>query len=313
MPENFEFDRIVGVVNPAASRFKQVIGQLDSIANAFPELPYYEIRTDKDFVDTATHLSEIGQKNDLVVVVGGDGTKGTTAKEICKTGGILLPLPGGSGNDLDTGLFGRENRLSPVEIIQKGTVINIHPISLAVNGVHNMAINYCGIGSTGRGSRTMNSDWFREKLPFREIDAVRDKYEKIVIPTVAFLTPPFVVTENNKNRLITEFSVINGPSIAKRGRIPVRLEQEEAFVTECATPTGLLPWAIKSVRGTLEGEYLKRGEFRTLHIRHTVLGRAIVGHVDAQTFDISEGSAIVIGISDESFRAISTSGAYTPR
>lgn len=310
---------MVGVVNKHATRYEQVRPQLNELLEIFRgKANYRDIETDKDFDTTANRLLDIVKPDDLVVVLGGDGTKSAVAKALCQSGGIMLPLRGGNGNDLDTGLFGKEGCRTPIENIQEGTAIDIHPLDVAVNGSHRLATLYFGMGSTGRGSRTMNSRWFRDILPGHDVEPVQKFYEYGLLPAVAVCTPPFWVNENGKQRQLTEFSVVNGPSMAKNARIPERLELPEAFVTERATPIGLLPWAIKGLRGTLNDShatesYLKKGETRTLHIRRTILHQAIVAHIDAQHFEIPEGGTVTIGIADESFRAISTSGAHTPR
>lgn len=312
-----EFNCIVGLINPHASRHDQTLPQLEALKNAYADIPYHLIETDKDFVEARQQLLSVGKPDDLVVVVGGDGTKSAAAETLCETGGIMLPLPGGNGNDLDTGLFGRNNRLSSLERLKYGAVIKIRPLDVAVNGVHQLASMYAGIGATGRGSAAMNH-FFTRRLPGRNHDAIQSFYDLTVIPGTSVMSAPFIVRENGNERWVTELSFVNGPSMAKYAIIPVLLEHPEAFVTERTLSPQLLPWALKGKLGTLiengvTETYLREEQLRSFRIGRILMRRSVTAHIDAQPFQIPVGSKVEVGISEKSFRAISTSGVYTPR
>jgi hypothetical protein len=295
-----EFERIVGVVNPECSEHKQGIAQLDEVIRALPaDFPYIEIETNEDFVGTSERLAEVLQPDDLVAPVGGDGTKNAVMRAMLAKGGVMLPIPGGNGNDLERSLHGRQAWPSPLQLLREGEPVSIHPIQVAVEGMSTLyAINYFGIQATAKGSYTMDQSWYRN-LPVADRAEMRAIYEFLLLPPIAFFSRPFFVKENDIVRMAVDMSFMNGSSMAKHGKPPVDIADPHLFMTECRLPLDLLPWAIRGVRGTMNGEYLEKGRQRAFR-----LGRTVLAHIDAQTFKIPEDREVTVSVAEKPFKAL---------
>lgn len=298
-----EFDRIVPIINPRSSNIRRARGYLEDLYDAYPT--FYDrgqppIETTPDLERTIERIQAQTRPGDLVPVLGGDGTISAAAQAITGRDIVMLTTWAGNGNDGSRDLNGEPGERPIHQLIQRGQTVAVYPMTIAIDSLRRQAINYFEFGCNPKGARLLNSPAWR-RLPGYRNDHIRNLYEYAALPPTAFFSRRIPVTEAGATRHLVNFSAIRSHYLAKHALAPVRLSEPRAFTTEVRTQPGLLPWAYQAVRGNLRGDYLEKGQVRSMHI-----GRTVLYHIDAEPDTIERGSQLSISLAETPFYAVST-------
>lgn len=139
--------RVVVLVNPksAQGRWERDIKAQSIIHQAFSGRVHDKSQTKAEFIETARRLS---LANDVIIVLGGDGTMADAMQGIFKAGRqkdvVLGIIPFGSGNALSRSLQLSKTLKQAVRAVKQGT-----PRAVDVIDINGRIASFVSIGATG--------------------------------------------------------------------------------------------------------------------------------------------------------------------
>lgn len=222
MPPN----RVIFAKNPYSSRAAHGDVLIQKMQQSAGDRPYKTFTTQSsDVWQNIDDLAGVIQEDDVVVAVGGDGMAFTAYNAIIAAGresASMAVLPAGGGNDSSRGLVSRL-RHAPY-VFETGEPRATHSLRLSAQfpdgtGRDWCAINYAGVGMSGRISRRLNQGiprTLRNMWPGIAGLVVRKAADaSVVIDDLLLKKSPTCIYERN-GRLVhgSELMYINGASLA---------------------------------------------------------------------------------------------------
>lgn len=296
-----KFERVVCLVNEYSSAAGSNLArrQLGDLQETFGRR-YVEVKTtgchDKDVEALQNNL----QEGDALSVAGGDGTNKVAIEATLNgvlTGRIeqpipILPLGLGNGNDMTWVINGKPGEISPTEMLARGRQVGIFPIQTVITHPdgqkeEHLSASYAGIGAVAHIAALLNRDSYRNRPGYNN-RIVRTAYEGLTIASRMMkltVERPFILDFNEsydqQTIALFGFNLINGPRIAKYGRVPVTYEDPRIFFNVITGHT--LPhtseWLARLALGKLPEEYI---DHRDPPVSFTLMTNNTWAHFDAE-------------------------------
>ncbi len=291
--------------NKYSTRAKQSAAAIRRLTNNHP---YFAsavvIGTSVAFQETMQRMREHMKDGEVNVIVpfGGDTTFNQAAMAVEGTKHILCATRGGNATNASMNLQQRNGRiLSPQEVIEHGSIKEIRPVEMIVDGHRRIAVTIADIGILSTGAAFLNGPM--RMLPGYRVAPIRDLQERTILVARTLFSSQFPIAEagpgqDEATRYRLGFTVANAPIVGHHARFPgVEITTPGAFVTELQDHLAIPSYAHDIQAGTLRGLPLLPGQVRSLRIGHHVLGS-----VDGEPFRIESGQTAEFSISPDSIR-----------
>ncbi len=254
--------------------------------------------------ETMQRLRALMNDDEVSVIVpfGGDTTFNQAAMAVEGTPHILCATRGGNATNASMNLQRRGGKiLDPHEVIEYGSIKEIRPVEMTVDGQRRIAVTIADIGMLSTGAAFLNGPM--RKLPGYRLAPIRDFQERTILVARTLFSGQFPITEeapshNETTRYRLGFTVANAAVVGHHAHFPkVSITTPGAFVTELQDHLAIPAYTRDIQAGTLPGERLLPGEVRSLRI-----GRDVLGSVDGESFPIESGQVATFSISPRSVR-----------
>ena len=189
------------------------------------------------------HTALLGPRT-LLCIAAGDGSINFLIQALLLDANIsakarrtpILPLWGGNGNDLASMLNGRVARTTVRMIFDSATVTPVRPMLFRM--VHadgtvreRLACVTASFGATAQAARRLNGHQYRQSQ-LHKIPGGRYIAEGLTAWWAIAASSTFVSEQTGKKRRMYEYTFGNGPRMAKWYRMPVRLNDDQFFLSK---------------------------------------------------------------------------------
>lgn len=312
------FERAVVLFNPnksATPRFENAMQQVHFLSKDHC-LPITELETSADKTETQQDITENVRGSDLLIIVGGDGSTNIAVQAILQTEKVddrptTLIVPAGSANDFarnHNGKLGhRKERLS--NIFAHCRVAEIHPLSLVVERPSAdqidsyIAVNNAGFGYTAKLAYMINQTEHRDSW-IREMPVVGYFAQDMVtgFKSLQGLNAiPFFEGSDDSPKDLADRSFVHARIAGKYGHYDTSHYDTEFVDALVATATkrAILTEAGFTMIGIGTG-------IRTSMASFTIGDQPTIGHVDGETFPVEANSSVVVRLSEQAFKTLTT-------
>ena len=272
-----KFERVVCLVNDHSSAAGSNLArhQLNNLQETFGSR-YVEVKTTGCHEKDVDNLESKLHEGDALSVAGGDGTN-KVAIEATLNGNItgrtensipILSLGLGNGNDMAWIMNGKPGKTSPTEILARGRQVGVFPIQTVITHPdgqkeQHLSASYAGIGVIAHVAALLNRESYRNR-PGYDKKLIRTAYEGLTIASRMIkltVEDPFILefTDSSEEQVsLFGFNLMNGPRIAKHGRVPVAYEEPRIFfnvITGRSVPH-TSEWLARLALGKLPKDYI---------------------------------------------------------
>lgn len=263
-----KYDRLVVLVNPASTQAPKARKAITTLQQRYGEGRIEEIETVPELEITRNTILSTLRERDILGIAGGDGTVNvavqtlvspTTPTHIART--PLLTFGTGNANDLAHVLH-RDAR-SLTHVLEEGKAVPVHPLHCEIiqpGGIpeNRYAACYASFGAVAHAAAYINDKEHRGNL-FRRLPGVRHLIDAMAIGRALRHASLFTIEEDGREREIFDRIISNGPRMAKFGRFPVRLTEQEMFVATVSDNSiaSIARNARDLARGTLPGDFVR--------------------------------------------------------
>lgn len=304
--EIFTPERCILVLNPISTSAHLVERRVAGVRAEFGQ-DFIELTTEPDQEANIAALEETARDGDLIINGGGDGTMNMITNAVARSCGSLAQKQvaitsagGGNGNDF---YFSTLDKIRPVhEHLKRGKYKTFNPLEVLVERdgeeLSYYAACYSGMGLTGDGALGFTATKHRTRR-FYKNNIIRLGYEAQLLTNTVLASQPFVIEQHGRTARMTEISAVNGPRMAKMGRLPVRLTEPEFYAIALRESKPAAFMALGALAcGVMPGK-------RSSGISFNLLTDTL-GHVDAETFPLYRGDAVRIQQSKQPITFLST-------
>ena len=180
-----EVERLLVVINPASTNFKQVNHDVIDRLDDSHWRNKYETFVTEDPRNGANNSARIGERllpHTALVVPAGDGSIGEAASGMDQTEdevrntGFLLPLPYGSGNDTVRSIHGRVRNINVLDVLNRGVEFPLDLLQIKTDEKHRTGVGSASMGWTADGTMKIGEPDKREAkktsiIPDKLLDA----------------------------------------------------------------------------------------------------------------------------------------------
>jgi hypothetical protein len=244
---NCPFDRFIVLANPRSSGRKQAERKLHALTQLFPEVPveHYETATGGAAAYAKLlrkHAAKLGPHT-LLCVAAGDGSINYLLETLLLNDSLpgyakrtpILPLWGGNGNDLAAMLNGRASRVTMYLIFNQAQVVPIRPMYFRMvqadgKTKERVACVTASFGATAQAARRLNDGIYRQSQ-LHKVPGGRYVRESLTAWWAIAASATFISEHTGKNKQMYEYTFCNGPRMAKWYHMPVRLTDDQFFMS----------------------------------------------------------------------------------
>lgn len=292
MGKSYNFGQLVVLVNPASTQAPRAKAEITRLRRAFGT-KVHVIESLPELELTRRLLLETLQPGDVVGVAGGDGTVNmvvqtllspSTPDDIAAT--PILTFGTGNANDL-AHILHRSAR-SLANVLTEGTPVPIYPLHCKIlqpGGIveNRYAACYASFGAVAHAAAYINTKEHRGNF-FRGLPGIRHLIDAVAIGRAFRHASLFTIEEDGANLNVFDRIISNGPRMAKFGRFPVSLTEQEMYVATVQDNSiaTIASGARDLARGTLPGNFVhdEAIDFRIASVRQGTADDP--GHVYAQ-------------------------------
>lgn len=322
-----KFERVVCLVNDHSSAAGSNLArrQIDNLQETFGNR-YVEVKTTGCHEKDVETLEGRIYEGDVLSVAGGDGTN-KIAIEATMNGIItgrteqaipILSLGLGNGNDMAWIMNGKPGQTSPTEILARGRQVGIFPIQTLITHPdgqkeQHLSASYAGIGVIAQLAALLNRESYRNRRGYDK-KLIRTAYEGLTIASQMMkltVERPFTLEFTgpySEQVPLFGFNLMNGPRIAKHGRIPVAYEDPRIFfnVITGRTVSHTSEWLARLVLGKLPEEYIDTNDPPVSFMLKT---NDTWAHFDAEASQYKAGTHFTMGRHELPFYMLRTNYA----
>lgn len=300
------YDRVLLVHNPYSTNAVGVNAEIASVEQL--GLPYKLLATECKVIDMQQSLDDELQPDDVVVVWSGDGGASVTARAMLDCEVPVVLRPGGNANDAAAMINARR---SLAEIITTGRAINVRPLEVTTgyqgrSTQLRQAIGYFSIGGSALASERLDAMKYQttSKTLTEQMVPRRVREAGLCLRMVA-TAPEFVITTSDGNmQIATDRTFARGDRYAELGKTHANLDvpEFEDITTYTSGYASTLSSMLKLSRGWLRGVMRSEVAF-TIDSRDQ---KPLTAQYDGETSHVASGSSVKVGISERSYRTITT-------
>lgn len=276
------YERLVVLVNPVSTQAPKAQTAIARLQARYGTQRVTRIDTSPELAQTRSDILATLQEHDILGIAGGDGTVNaavqtlvspSTPQAVSRT--PILTFGTGNANDLAHTLH-RDAR-SLVRVLEEGQAVAVHPLHCVMRqpgGIpeNRYAACYASFGAVAHAAAYINAKEHRGNF-FRQLPGVRHAIDVVAIGRALRHASLFTIAEDGQERQIFDRIISNGPRMARFGRFPVRLTEQEMYVATVASNSiaTIARGARDLARGTLPGEFVRDHssvEFTIQHVQH---------------------------------------------
>lgn len=310
------FDRFIVLANPRSSGRHQAERKLYELTQLFPQVPIESFETARGGSAAYAslledHASELGPGT-LLCIAAGDGSinyllqalliNATLSLEARRT--PILPLWGGNGNDLASMLNGRVAKTSIREIFESATAVPIRPMHFRM--IHpdgtkkeRLACVTASLGATAQAARRLNDHAYRSNQ-LHKMPGGRYVMEGLTAWWAIAASSTFVSEQTGKKRKMYEYTFCKGPRMAKWYRTPVRLNDDQFFLSRMEGKTAVITPTMLTLSFRRKPPDSKL--YRTTQL---IVHEPVWAQFDGEPELIPAGTEIYVGLAEPPFYAFS--------
>ncbi len=310
------FDRFVVLENPRSSGRHTARRKLDEMKQMFPGVPMQTFETATGGAEAYERLLKkhedlLGPKT-LICIAAGDGSINFLVEALLLSPSLLaqvrrtpiLPLWGGNGNDLASMLNGRTGPTSMHMVFNGATVVPVRVMHFSM--VHadgtvkeKIACITASFGATAQAAHRLNDSAYR-KSQLHHIPGGRYLMEGLTVWLAVASSSAFTTEQAGSVKNMYEYTFCNGPRMAKWYRAPIRLKDDQFYLSKME---GRLP-VISPAKLLLS--FRPRQNNERLHkTTQLVVHEPVWAQFDGEPELIPAGTEIRVRLSERPFYAFS--------
>jgi hypothetical protein len=241
------FDRFVVLSNPRSSGHHNAGRKLHELVQLFPKVPIVTYETSSGgaaaYADLLhAHLPELGPRT-LLCIAAGDGSINFLIETLLLSPLLssaarhtpILPLWGGNGNDLASMLNGRVAKTTVRMIFNQAKIVSVRAMQFRM--VHTdgsekirTACVTASFGATAQAARRLNDGKYRQRQ-LHKVPGGRYIMEGLTAWWAIASSSTFMSEQTGTEKQMYEYTFCNGPRMAKWYRMPVRLKDDQFFLS----------------------------------------------------------------------------------
>lgn len=311
------FKRCLIFFNPAgthAETVKKRINEIKSILEPACTVTIIETSADGRKANATLVEKQHSQlsASTLVCIAAGDGTTNqiietlVTSKHLSDKARLapILPLWGGSANDLAHMLNGPAYRVNLKNLLTNGHIIPIHPlqcelVSKGKTKTH-IAACYASFGATAFAAQKLNHAAHRHSK-LRSLPGGKLLQEIITVLSAFVEAPSFAIKDSDKVHVVYERTFSNGSRMGKIQRLPVQLTDEMFYINtlENRKLVSIIPKLIESTRKRVSQKFL--GNYTTFTTQEDSWAQ-----FDGEPVEIASNTKVHVQLSPKPFYALSS-------
>lgn len=242
------FDRFVIFANPRSSGRHTARRKLNELTDLFPNVPIRTFETatggSKAYVALLHEHAELLGPRTLLCVAAGDGSinflveamllASSLSAEVRRT--PIMPLWGGNGNDLASMLNGRVAKTSIQKVFTGAEIVPVRPLlfrMVRADGTvkERIACITASFGATAQAARRLNNGSYR-KSQLHHVPGGRYLMEGLTVWLAVASSSVFATEQTGQVKRMYEYTFCNGPRMAKWYRVPIRLNDDQFFLSK---------------------------------------------------------------------------------
>lgn len=312
------FNRLVVLVNPVSTQAARAEIEIARLRDEFGR-KVMVIETAPELEVTRRRLLDTIEPGDIIGVAGGDGTvnvvvqtllSASTPSKIAKT--PILTFGTGNANDLSH-ILQRDAR-SLVHVLREGAPASIYPLKCTIRqpgGIpeYRYAACYASFGAIAHAAAYINASEHRGNF-FRGLPGIQHLMDAVVITRALRHAGLFAIEENGHEFDVFDRVISNGPRMAKYGKFPVSLTEQEMYVATINDNSiaTIASGARDLARGTLPGDFAhdETIDFRITQVHEGPTGNPgfVYAQFDGEGATYPPGTHVSICHSDRPFYAL---------
>jgi hypothetical protein len=258
--DTLPFERFIVFANPKSSGYRQAHRKIQELVQLFPNIPINTFETSSGGTNSYSkllhkHVNMFGPRT-LLCIAAGDGSINFLLEAFLLDDSLpphvrqtpLLPLWGGNGNDLASMLNGLVTRTFMHTIFDTAIVVPVRAMHFRMvqpdgKSIDRVAAVTASFGASAQVARRLNDGVYR-KSPLHKIPGGRYVKESFTAWWALTTSPTFRGERAGKVKRVYEYTFCNGPRMAKWYRMPVRLSDDQFFLSVMEGKVALITPAI---------------------------------------------------------------------